>query len=608
MTKIGSEISGNTCNFTVWAPLRKLLEVVILHPVNRIVPMTCDQHGYWTATIDRLSNGTRYKYRLDKKLIIPDPASRSQPQGVHGPSEVKDLKQFNWSDISWKNISPESMIFYELHTGTFSDEGNFEGIIGKLDHLLDLGINVIELMPVGQFPGQRNWGYDVAYPFAVQHSYGGPEGLMKLVDACHIVGIAVILDVIYNHLGPEGNYLGEYAPYYTDRYKTPWGKAINYDAHYADGVRNYFLQNALMWLEDFHIDGLRLDAIHAIYDFSARHIMQELAEQVELLNERTGRKHYLIAESALNDTRYINSINAGGYGLDAQWNDDFHHSLHALATGERKGYYIDYSDPEMLAKAFTNGFIYDGQYSVFRKRIFGNSSTANPGRQFVIFSQNHDQTGNRKFGERLSILVSFEMLKVIAGAVLISPFLPLLFMGEEYGENKPFLYFTDHGDRKLNRLVRKGRQKEFKSFYPEDIIPSPDPSDIKTFLRSKLSDDPLGSNASKALYNYYKALINLRKTHPVLKQLNKNNIRITQGGKLFTIERWHMEKRIIAFLNFSNQVAEVYLPALFVDRKADLLIDSSEKRWNGPGPETATEKHISETIMLNKETMHIYSI
>ena len=607
MKKIGPQISGNTCHFTVWAPLRQSMEILFLHPFNKTIPMIRDEYGYWTVSAEEILQGVLYKYKLDGLLVRPDPASQSQPGGVSGPSEVKDLKKYLWSDNSWTNIPLESMIFYELHTGTFSNEGDFKGIIRRLDYLLDLGINAIELMPVGQFPGQRNWGYDVSFPFAVQNSYGGAEGLMKLVDTCHQRGIAVILDVIYNHLGPKGNYLDDFGPYFTERYKTPWGKAINYDDSYSDGVRNYFIQNALMWLEYFHIDGLRLDAVHAIYDFSARHIMQELSEHVGQLSERTGRKHYLIAESALNDSRYINSINTGGYGLDAQWNDDFHHSLHTLATGEKKGYYIDYSDPEMLVKAFTSGYAYDGKYSEYRKRCFGNSSKANPGFQFVVFSQNHDQTGNRKYGERLSALVSFEMLKVIAGALFISPFLPLLFMGEEYAEIKPFLYFTDHGDKELNRLVREGRQKEFESFFHENENPAPDPSDIETYIKSKLSSDPFSGNDSKAMFNYYKTLIGLKKNHPVLKKCDKDNIRTDCNGKVLSIERWHNENRIIAYLNFSDQPVVRFLPPSFINR-ADLLVDSSEKKWSGPGPANSSKKAVGKKVLITKETIHIYSI
>ena len=601
-------LTGSTCNFTLWAPRWKNVELLILTPSEKIVPMKQDKAGYWSATVSGVSRGTLYKYRLDNTLTIPDPGSLSQPEGVHGPSEVKDLSKFQWTDNAWKNIPLKRMIFYELHTGTFTEKGTFEGVEEKLDYLLELGINTIELMPVGQFPGERNWGYDVAFPFAVQNSYGGAEGLMKLINTCHKKNIAVILDVVYNHLGPEGNYLGEYAPYFTDRYSTPWGRAVNFDDSYSDGVRDYFLQNAVMWMENFHIDGLRLDAVHAIYDFSARHIMQELVELTEQLSAKRGRKHYLIAESALNDNRYITGIKRGGYGLDAQWNDDFHHGLHALATGENCGYYIDFSDPATLVKAYTDGFAFNGQYSQYRKRNLGNSSREIPAYRFVVFSQNHDQTGNRKFGERASSLVSFEMLKLIAGALFLSPFLPMLFMGEEYGERNPFLYFVDHTDKKLRKLVREGRRKEFSSFQSEDASAAPDPYDIKTFVRSKLTPDPLNRESSKALFTYYKALIMLRKNHPVLKHAGKKNIKADHSGRMLTVERWYGENRLIAFMNFDDNPAEMRLPDMFIEKRASLLLNSSEKKWYGPGNDDLPEKQLNRTVIINRQSLHMYSI
>ncbi len=596
------------CDFTVWAPFARHVRLHLIHPKNTEIEMNGGDFGYWRASHEKSGPGTLYLYRIDEKDPLPDPASFCQPQGVHGPSEVTDLKRFRWTDSSWKGIQPDEMLFYELHTGTFTEEGKFEGIIQRLDYLLDLGITVIELMPVVQFPGQRNWGYDGVYPFAVQQSYGGAERLMQLVNSCHNNGIAVFLDVIYNHLGPEGNYLGEYGPYFTDRYKTPWGKAVNFDDRHSYGVRNYFVQNALMWLEDFHIDGLRLDAVHAIYDFSARHITQELAEHVQELNKHSAQKHYLIAESALNNNRYINDIASDGYGLDGQWNDDFHHGIHALVTGEKNGYYVDFTDPELLVKAYTRGYAYSGQYSEFRKRRFGNDSIANPGKQFVVFSQNHDQVGNRKLGERLSTLVDFEILKVIAGAVFISPFIPLLFMGEEYGEQHPFLYFVDHNDAELNRLVREGRQKEFESFYPDDITPAPDPSDIHTFLNSRLTDDPLHDKSRAALHSYYRMLINLKKNHSVLKKLNKKTIRVTQSNRVFAIERWNETSRIMAWLNFSDQPAERKLPESFdTGEAAELIVNSSDSHWGGHGRKAKSKAVAGEKITVAEETILIYS-
>jgi len=361
-------------------------------------------------------------------------------------------------------------------------------------------------------------------------------------------------------------------------------------------------------MEDFHIDGLRLDAVHAIYDFSARHIMQELAEKTEELNRRTGIKHYLVAESALNDSRYITPINRGGYGLDAQWNDDFHHGLHVLATGEKSGYYIDFSDPATLVKAYTGGYAFSGQYSGFRKRNFGNSSREIQGYRFVVFSQNHDQTGNRKHGDRSGVLVSFEMLKVIAGAVFLSPFLPLVFMGEEYGEKHPFLYFVDHSDKKLLKLVRKGRKNEFISFHSEDPSPAPDPSDIGTFLKSKLTPDPFRNDSSKTLFNYYKELIRLKKEHPVLKYAGKKNSRADNYGKILTLERWLGEHRIVAFLNFGDKPVETMLPESFIKQKADLLLNSSDTKWKGPSGDDPDNDDVAGIVRINRESIRIYSI
>ncbi len=376
------------------------------------------------------------------------------------------------------------MIMYELHAGTFIPEGTFDAVIPGLDHLKDLGINATDIMPVAQFPGERNWGYDGVYPFAVQNSYGGPDGLKRIVNECHTKGIAVILDVIYNHLGPEGNYLRDYGPYFTDRYKTPWGQAINFDGPYSNEVRNFFIENALSWLKNYHIEGLRIDAIHGIYDMSAQPFLPELAERVEEFSQQEGRKFYLIAESDLNNSYALRPRDSGGSGLDALWCDDFHHALHTLLTGETDGYYVDFGKIGHLVKSFREGFVYSGQYSAFRKRNHGNSSADIPPDRFVVFSQNHDQTGNRLKGERLSSLVSFESLKLAAGVVLLSPYIPLIFMGEEYGETAPFLFFISHSDPELIKAVRQGRKDEFKTFNWKDE--PPDPQDIETFMRSKL--------------------------------------------------------------------------------------------------------------------------
>jgi maltooligosyltrehalose trehalohydrolase len=598
--------SDGSCDFKLWCPMAKQVVVQLVHPQSMEIAMQVYEYGYWHIKVENCRAGTRYFYKVDDKKPFPDPASRFQPEGVHGPSEVVDFSSFTWEDGDWKNIPLEKMIFYELHTGIFSKEGTFGGIENRLDYLLNLGINTLSIMPVSQFPGKRNWGYDGVYPFAVQQSYGGPDGLMQLVNTCHKKGLAVVMDVVYNHLGPEGNYLGQFAPYFTNRYQTPWGQAINFDDHYAYGVRNYFVQNALMWFEKYHIDGLRLDAIHAIYDFSAKHIMQELAESTEAFDKQTGQKHYLIAESGLNDSRYINGPDTGGYGLDAQWNDDFHHGLHALVSGEKNGYYMDFENPQTLVDAYTNGFAYSGQYSPFRKRHFGNSSKLNPGHQFVVYAQNHDQVGNRKFGERLRSLTTFETLKLVAGALFISPYLPMLFMGEEYGENNQFLYFVDHNDQELNRLVREGRQKEFEDFHTEDKSTTPDPASEDTFIKSKLAPDPLSDAYASALFDYHKFLIHLKKTHPVLQYTDKNSVRAIINNRVLTIERWHKDLQLIAWLNFGKQPVAMTLPQNFKGSNA-LLLNSADTKWHGPGVKAPDQLSANEVAMIKNETMLIYS-
>src|SRR3990172_2890134 len=483
--KFGAWYQGDgRCFFSVWAPLKDNVAVKLLFPEERVVQLKKDNKGYWQSEAVNVYPGTRYSYQLDRSVDRPDPASHFQPEDVHGPSEVVDHEAFYWDDRDWKGMAIEEMIMYELHVGTFTPEGTFDAIIARLNTLKELGVNALNIMPVAQFPGSRNWGYDGTYLYAVQSSYGGPEGLKRLVNACHKHNMAMILDVVYNHFGPEGNYLGEFCPYYTEKYKTPWGRANSFDDAYSDDVREFFLQNALYWFEHYHIDGLRLDAVHAIYDMSATPFLAELAEKVEDFSVQKGKKHYLIAESNLNETKHIRPHALGGYGLDAQWLNDFHHSLRTLLTGDLTGYYMDFGKISHLAKAWHQGFVFSGQYSAYRKRRHGNSSLERPDRQFVVFCQNHDQVGNRMLGERLSTLVSFEALKLAAAAVILSPYIPMLFMGEEYGEESPFLYFISHMDKDLINAVREGRKADFRSFQWSGEPPDPQSED--TFNRSKL--------------------------------------------------------------------------------------------------------------------------
>lgn len=357
--KIGANYTGNgICEFVVWAPFRKRMDLKPIFPEEKIIPMKKDSMGYWRTVMTNVPNGLRYYYRIDDERERPDPASHFQPEGVHGPSEIIDHTVFNWEDSTFKGIALSEMIIYEIHIGTFTPEGTFDAIIPRIPKFKELGINAIDIMPVAQFPGKRNWGYDGVYPFSVHNSYGVPEGLKRLVNECHKHDIAMILDVVYNHLGPEGNYLWDYGPYFTDKYKTSWGQAINFDDAYSNDVRNFFIENALHWFNNYHIDALRLDAIHGIYDRSAIPFLQELAERVEEFSDREKRKFYLIAESDLNDSRIIKPRSQGGLSLDAQWCDDFHHCLHTLLTGESDGYYVDFGKMEHLIKSIKEGFVY----------------------------------------------------------------------------------------------------------------------------------------------------------------------------------------------------------------------------------------------------------
>jgi maltooligosyltrehalose trehalohydrolase len=594
----------NTIEFRVWAPKAKSMQLVVQNP-EKSYEMHQQDFGYWWLRLENISSGTRYRYRIDRKESFPDPASLSQPEGVHEASEVIDLNDFEWTDQHWQNIPLKDMIQYELHTGTFTPEGTFAGIRSKLGYLKELGVNTIELLPVSQFSGERNWGYDGVYPFAVQNAYGGPKELMKLVNECHNQGIAVILDVVYNHFGPEGNYVGNFGHYFSGKYSTPWGDPINFDGAYSDGVRNYVIQNALMWCRDFHIDGLRLDAVHSIFDFSATHIMQALAENLNHLSEQTGRSHYLIAESHLNDVRYISPVSKGGYGLNAQWSDDFHHAVHTLATGEQKGYYIDFGQPGQLSKAIKKAFVYDGQYSEFRKKSYGNSTENNPGEQFVIFNQNHDQIGNRLLGDRLISMTDFETAKVIAGAMFVTPNVPMLFMGEEYGERNPFYYFVSHLDEELNRLVREGRKQEFEDFY-SGTTDVPNPDDKEAFERSKLSWNIENDAEKFAMFRFYQTLIKLRKEHPMLKETDKNNLEISEDGKFFTLERGQGENRVVVFLNFEEATRTGIIPAHIKGNLAKIF-DSTAFRKNDV---TASEKVVvaaNDKISVQEKSMVIFS-
>jgi len=588
-------VSGGV-RFRVWAPASQAVSVVLSSGSSatiRTVAMTRVDRGYFELTVPGLQPGDRYRYRLDEQKERPDPASRSQPEGVHGRSAIVDPEAFQWSDQGWRGRALEDLIIYELHTGTFTNTGRFEDIISRLDYLREtVGVTAIELMPVAEFPGARNWGYDGVFPFAPQSSYGGPEALKRLVNACHGKGLAVLLDVVYNHLGPEGNYLHDYGPYFTERYRTPWGQAINYDGPDSDEVRHYIISNALHWVTEYHLDGLRLDAIHGIYDFSATHILRELADAVHGQAQQLGRPAHVIAESDLNDARVISPPDQGGHGVDAQWSDDFHHALHTLLTHERAGYYEDFGQMDQLATAYMEGFVYAGQYSRHRRRRHGNSARHRRPSQLVVCAQNHDQVGNRAQGDRLSRLCPAACLKVAAMAVLLGPNLPLLFMGEEYGEEGPFLYFTDHSDPALQAAVREGRRAEFASFaWATDV---PDPQDPVTFERSRLHPEQYRDSP---LLRWYRRLTQLRMAHASLRASQSPrqgcSAHPLERQEVLMLHRWAGEGRdALLVLGFN---AEAVLITLGEPKgRWERELDGSSEEFGGGGSAAPVDLDLRE--------------
>jgi len=530
-----------------------------------------------------------------------DPASRFQPDGVHGPSEAPPAVDFDWTDAGWRGLPLPELVFYEIHVGTFTPEGTFDAIIPRLPSLRDLGVSAIELMPLSQFPGQRNWGYDGVFPFSVQNSYGGPLGLKRFVDACHNEDLCVALDVVYNHLGPEGNYLADFGTYFTDRYRTPWGQAVNFDGEWSDEVRRFFIENALYWIRDFHIDILRLDAVQTIVDHSARPFLRELNCAVQAAADKLYRRVHLIAECDRNDIRTIQPAAQGGYGFAAQWNDDFHHAVHSALTGETVGYYQDFGCVSQIAKSLTSGYVYQGEYSKYRLRSHGSVSKGVSGEHFVVFTQNHDQVGNRTNGERLSQLLPFEALKVAAGAMLLSPMLPFLFMGEEYAETAPFQYFVSHQDASLIEAVRQGRRNEFKSFGWE--AEPPDPQDPATFWRSRLHWEFQASSPHRELRQFYAELLRLRKQWAPLATSDLSCVEAVpfEKEKALLLRRCSNGEELFALFNFGRSPAplSISLP----QANWTQMLNSRDSRWGGPGsalPDTLTS---APTLSLTVEPL-----
>jgi maltooligosyltrehalose trehalohydrolase len=525
--------------FEIWAPRAHNVSVKIGDTSHA---MKEAEGGWWRTQISDAGPGTDYLFVIDDGDALPDPRSAYQPFGVNGPSRVIDHSAFRWTDKQWQARPLASALIYELHVGTFTPEGTFRSAISKLDHLVDLGVTHVEIMPVAEFSGEWGWGYDGVDLFAPHHEYGSPDDLKTLVNACHENGLAVLLDVVYNHLGPAGNYLSRFGPYFTGAYQTPWGEAVNLDHRGSHEVRRFFVDNAVMWMREYHFDGLRLDAVHAFVDNSAIHFLELLSTEVDILSAHLGRHLVLIAESDLNDPRIVTSREAGGYGIDAHWDDEFHHALHSLVTGETNGYYEDYGKIQHFAQALENAYVYAGTYSVHRGRVHGRSIDGLWGRHFVVFAQNHDQIGNRARGERLCHLTSLGRQKIGAAAVLTSPFVPMLFQGEEFCASSPFQYFSNHSDPELARSVSEGRKNEFKAFGwdPSDV---PDPQDPQTFRNSKLKWEEAGSGEHAELLAWYKKLIALRRRSSALTddRLERVEVNCDEEGQWLTMRRGDIE-------------------------------------------------------------------
>ncbi len=525
----------------VWAPFAERVE---LDAEGRREEMDRGEGGWWHGR--ELPPGTDYGFVLDGgDDVLPDPRSPWQPDGVHGRSRTVDHAAFGWTDQGWTPPRLADSVVYELHVGTFTPEGTFDSAVERLDHLVALGADVVELLPVNAFSGEHGWGYDGVDLFAPHRAYGGPDGLKRLVDACHARGLAVVMDVVYNHLGPAGNYLGRFGPYFTDRYRTPWGPAVNYDDEGSDEVRAFVVDNALMWLRDYHCDGLRLDAVHAIYDQSATHLLEEITAAC-------AGHGFVIAESDLNDPRVVTPRGArNGLGCDAQWSDDFHHALHAALTGERDGYYADFGEPEQVATALRGAYVYAGQHAPYRGRRHGRPVVDLPATAFLGYLQDHDQIGNRATGERSSHLLSPDLLKVGAALVLTAPFVPMLFMGEEWGATTPWQYFTDHEDAGLADAVRKGRREEFRAFGwdPDDV---PDPQDRATFERSKLDWSEVERPEHAELLDWHRRLVALRRSEPSLRDGSFADASVE--GDVLIVRRGNVE--VVASLSGGDVAAD----------------------------------------------------
>ncbi|GAB2678260.1 malto-oligosyltrehalose trehalohydrolase [Kribbella swartbergensis] len=538
--------------FRVWAPDASSVDLVLR---DGRLPM--HQAGaWWEREVAEAGHGTDYAFSVDGSEPLPDPRSPWQPDGVHGFSRVFDEDLFRWTDSEWTGRDVRGSVFYELHIGTFTPEGTLEAAAEHLDHLVTLGVEVVSLMPVAAFPGRHGWGYDGVHLYAVHEPYGGPEALQRFVSRCHKVGLAVCLDVVYNHLGPSGNRLAEFGPYFTDRHTTPWGPAVNLDDTGSNEVRRWICDNALRWFRSFHIDALRLDAVHALADDSPTHLLAQLSSETGELSKELGRPLGLVAESDLNDPRMVEPVDEGGLGMTAQWSDDFHHALHTLLTGERAGYYVDFGEPGVFAKTLTQVFLHDGSYSTFRGKDWGRpvDPARHRGGQFLAYTSNHDQVGNRALGDRPALTSG--QLAIAAALVITSPYTPMLFMGEEWGASTPWRYFTDHQEPELAEAVRTGRRREFAA-HGWDAEEIPDPQDPETWRSSVLDWSELDESPHRELLAWYRDLLALRARTPDLREdrLDSVGIAYDVSGNWLVVTRGRF--RIVVSLAAGETVVPV---------------------------------------------------
>lgn len=576
--RIGANYESFECDFTVWAPNRKNVTLMLNEGKQRI-EMGKEINGYWTTKIKKVTAGAEYFYLLDDEFLKPDPATYYQPKGVFGPSAIVDHKAFEWADYNWRGLELKDLIFYELHVGAFSPEGTFKAINSRLKELCDFGVNAIELMPITQFSGKRGWGYDSVFPFAVQDSYGHPDDLKALINEAHKQGLAVFLDFVYNHTGPEGNVLNDFGPYFKTDKLTAWGPTINLDGENCLGVRNFFLENALNWFGHYHIDGIRLDAVLWMYDNSQKHFLQELNQAVAEYAEKVNRKLHMIAESGFNDPKVLFPFEKGGFNFDAQWLDDYQHALFVQLTNEKEGYYKDYLKFDYLLEALTYGYVYVEKDPTFRRRRPDELFDWISAYRLIVFSQNHDQVGNRLLGDRLISLSGLEAAKVAAGIVLLSPYVPLLFMGEEYGETVPFLFFTDYSGKELSAAIREGRRKEFFNFNWQGEVP--DPQSLETFSKSKINWQQRYQGIGSKILAYYKTLIKLRRNLPALQASKQRNIKqLSNQGKVLFFKKQKGNSEAVVIANFGKDACPIELP---FDSRYVKVIDSLAVDFGGSG-------------------------